>query len=116
MGSYNPLFLSSRDADGSMPMEPVSIEASSDKISPNIFPVTITSNCFGSNTSCIAALSTNICESSTSRYSWETSITTSRHSCEHSSTFILSTEQSFLLRLRATRKATWAILYISASL
>ena len=35
--------------------------ASSDKISPNIFSVKMTSNCFGSLTSCIAQLSTSMC-------------------------------------------------------
>ena len=39
------------------------IVASSDRISPNKLPVTITSNCFGARTNCIAALSTYICES-----------------------------------------------------
>ena len=42
------------------------MEASSDKISPNIFSVRITSNCFGSFTSCIAQLSTSICSYVTS--------------------------------------------------
>jgi len=32
-------------ADGSMPMLPVSIEASSDRMSPKMLPVTIVSNC-----------------------------------------------------------------------
>ena len=48
---------SPNDAEGSIPIEPVIIEASSDKISPNIFEVTITSNCLGSLTNCIDALS-----------------------------------------------------------
>ena len=53
-------------AEGSIPMEPVIIEASSERISPNIFSVTITSNCAGSRTSCIAELSTSICSRVTS--------------------------------------------------
>ena len=47
IGSYRPLPSASSDADGSMPIEPVSIDASSDRMSPNMLPVTITSNCFG---------------------------------------------------------------------
>ena len=48
-----------------MPMEPVSIEASSERMSPNMLPVTITSNCLGARTSCMAALSTYIWLSTT---------------------------------------------------
>ena len=47
-------------------MEPVSIEASSDRISPKVFSVKITSNCLGLITSCIAALSTYIWSTLTS--------------------------------------------------
>ena len=54
------------DADGSMPSEPVSIAATSDRMSPNMLPVTMTSNCFGRRTSCMPALSTYMCVSSTS--------------------------------------------------
>ena len=55
-----------RLAEESIPIEPVTILASSDKISPNIFSVRITSNCFGSRTSCIAQLSTSMCSKVTS--------------------------------------------------
>ena len=48
-----------RLAEDNIPIEPVTILASSDKISPNIFSVKMTSNCFGSLTSCIAQLSTS---------------------------------------------------------
>src|SRR5574344_1724302 len=58
IGSNIAGFLSERLALGSIPNEPGNIEASSDKISPNILPVTITSNCFGFLINCIAALST----------------------------------------------------------
>jgi hypothetical protein len=44
LGSYRPWLLAFRLAEGSMPMEPVSMEASSDRMSPNILPVTTTSN------------------------------------------------------------------------
>ena len=40
-----------------MPSEPVSIAAQSDRMSPNRLLVTITSNCLGLRTSCIAQLS-----------------------------------------------------------
>src|SRR3546814_1660467 len=39
------------DAEGSIPREPVSIEAQSDRMSPNRLSVTITSNCRGLRTS-----------------------------------------------------------------
>ena len=41
-----------------MPIEPVNIAASSDRMSPNMLPVTTTSKALGAFTSCIAALST----------------------------------------------------------
>ena len=59
-GEEQPESLLFKDADGNMPIEPVNMAAISDKISPNKLPVTITSNCFGSLTNCIAALSTSI--------------------------------------------------------
>jgi 16S rRNA (uracil1498-N3)-methyltransferase len=88
-------------ADGSMPMEPVSMEASSDKMSPNMLPVTTTSNFLGAFTSCMAALSTYMCSNSTSGYSWCTSVTTSFQNWKVSSTLALSTLVTFLFRLRA---------------
>ena len=66
IGSYSPLPRSLRDAEGSMPIDPVSIDASSERMSPNMFPVTMTSNCLGLRTSCIAQLSTYMWVSSTS--------------------------------------------------
>ena len=98
-----------------MPMEPLSMEARSDRISPNMLVVTITSNCFGLRTSCMAALSTSKCCNSTSGYPAAVSITTSRHSTVASSTFSLSTEHSRLPRCMATLKAVWAIRRISVS-
>src|SRR3546814_7393555 len=84
-----------------MPMEPVSMAAASDNMSPKIFPVTMTSNCFGARMSIIAAASTNRCVSSTSGYCVETHVTTSRHNCPVSRTLALSTEQTLLRRLRS---------------
>jgi hypothetical protein len=49
-----------------MPSEPVSIADSSERMSPNMFSVRITSNLDGSATSCMAALSTSMWSSSTS--------------------------------------------------
>ena len=66
LGSYRPNFVSFMLAEGSIPIEPVIMLASSDRISPNIFSVTITSNCAGSFTSCIALLSTSMCSRVTS--------------------------------------------------
>ena len=52
------------EALGSNPIEPVSIAASSLRMSPNMFSVRITSKCRGAEISCIAALSTSRCSSS----------------------------------------------------
>ncbi len=84
-----------------MPIEPVSMAAASERMSPNMLPVTMTSNCLGARTSCIAALSTYMWLSSTSGYSAATSSITSRHSTVTSSTLALSTEHRRPSRLRA---------------
>ena len=54
------------EAEGSMPSDPVMTEASSERMSPKMLPVRMTSNCEGSRTSCMAALSTYMWLSSTS--------------------------------------------------
>ena len=54
------------DADGSMPSEPASTDASSDRMSPNMFSVTMTSKVAGDVMSYIAQESTRRCSSSTS--------------------------------------------------
>ena len=80
------------EALGSIPIEPVSIAASSERMSPNRFSVRITSKCRGAETSCIAALSTSTCSSSTFGNSCAcTRITVSRQSRLVSSTLALST-------------------------
>jgi hypothetical protein len=99
-----------------MPIEPVSIEASSERMSPNMLPVTITSNCLGVRTSCIAQLSTYMWVSSISGKARASALTTSLQSCEVSRTFALSTEQTRLPRLRAASNATRAIRRTSGSL
>src|SRR3989304_661319 len=58
MGWYIAGPVSPIEAEGSIPIEPVSVAASSDKMSPNMFSVTITSNWRGFLTSCMAQLST----------------------------------------------------------
>jgi hypothetical protein len=54
------------DADGSIPSEPASTEASSLRMSPNMFSATITSNDAGRVIRYIAQASTSACSSSTS--------------------------------------------------
>src|SRR5688500_12795426 len=54
IGSYRPMLPSPNDADGSSPSEPASIEASSVRMSPNMFSVTITSYSRGLAIRCIA--------------------------------------------------------------
>ena len=99
------------DALGSIPSEPVSMAASSLRMSPNRFSVTITSKSAGRDTSCMAALSTSRWSSGTSgNSSARTRVTVSRHSREVSRTLALST---LVTRLRLDVKATRAIRSIS---
>ena len=63
-GSYSPTF-PPRLADGSMPIEPARMAASSDRMSPKVFSVTIVSNCVGLWTRAMAQLSTSTWSSST---------------------------------------------------
>lgn len=48
-------------AEGSMPRLPVSMDAASDRISPNMLPVTMVSKDLGFLMICMAALSTYLC-------------------------------------------------------
>ena len=72
IGSYSPrtppplFFVSPRLAEGSMPIDPASTAASSVRMSPNMFSVTITSKLAGRRIRYIAAASTRMCSSSTS--------------------------------------------------
>ena len=85
-------------------MDPASIEASSVRISPNMFSVTITSKSRGRFKRCMAAASTSMCSKLTSGNSaGMMRSTTERHRREVSSTLALSTEVS--LRRRVTRQA-----------
>src|SRR6185312_1020061 len=98
---------------GSIPIEPVRIAASSLRMSPNMLSVRITSKRVGAATSCIAALSTSTCSSSTSGNSsaW-TRLTVARHRREVSSTLALST---LATRVRTASNATRAIRSISGT-
>ena len=82
-------------------MEPVSMDAASERMSPKMFPVTMVSNWVGARMICIAALSTYMWESSTSGYSSScTRETTSFHSWDTSRTLDFSTEQTVVALLR----------------
>ena len=59
VGHINPTWPLLRDAEGSRPGDPASIEASSFRMSPNVFSVTITSYSRGRASRCIAVESTN---------------------------------------------------------
>ncbi len=95
-GSNRPGEPAPSDALGSIPIDPVSIAASSERMSPKRFSVSSTSKLAGALTSCIAALSTSRCSSCTPVNSRAcTLMTTSRHRREVSSTFALSTLVTF---------------------
>src|SRR4029434_6082954 len=50
-----------RAREGSMPMEPARMAASSERMSPKVFSVTMVSKCVGLCTSAMAQLSTRTC-------------------------------------------------------
>mmetsp|Transcript_4277 Transcript_4277/g.11954 ORF Transcript_4277/g.11954 Transcript_4277/m.11954 type:complete len:245 (-) Transcript_4277:458-1192(-) len=117
MGSYRPNPDSLSDAEGSRPSDPGSMEASSVRISPNIFSVTITSKCLGSRSICIAAASTSMCSNCTSGNSSRiTRSAVRRHSRDVASTLFLSTLVTSFRRLRAVCAAIRMIRSISFSL
>ena len=60
LAGSTPASFAPSDADGSMPREPVSMAATSDRMSPNRLSVTITSNCFGRRTSCMPSESASM--------------------------------------------------------
>mmetsp|Transcript_25264 Transcript_25264/g.69662 ORF Transcript_25264/g.69662 Transcript_25264/m.69662 type:complete len:200 (-) Transcript_25264:846-1445(-) len=116
-GSKTPGPDSPMDAEGSMPSDPTSMEASSLRMSPKMLPVTMVSNCLGHRMSCMAALSTYMWLSSTPPKSLVmTSVTTSLHNWLTSRTLALSTLHNFPVRLLATSPATRAMRSISDSL
>ena len=62
MGSNNPPRpFAPSDAEGRSPMEPASIDASSVRMSPNMFSITMTSKSRGRLMRCIDAESTSMC-------------------------------------------------------
>ena len=97
-----------------MPREPVSMAAVSESMSPNRLSVTMTSNCLGLRTNCMAQLSAYMWLSSTpaNSVSW-TFCTSSRHRTPLSMTLAFSTEQTLLARFPASSKATRATRWIS---
>ena len=92
IGSYRPGRPSPSEALGSIPSEPVITAASSERMSPNMFSVTMTSKEVGDRTRRMAHESTSWCSSCTSGYSRRTSTLTCRHRRDDSSTLALSTE------------------------
>ena len=103
------------DADGSIPRDPASTDASSERMSPNMFSVTMTSNAAGFVMSDIAVESTSRCSSVTSGNSTATSSTTARQSRLVARTFALSTLVSSLRRPRASSNASRVTRRISGS-
>ncbi|CUO60517.1 Uncharacterised protein [Flavonifractor plautii] len=89
--------------------------ASSERMSPNMFSVTTTSNWPGSFTSCMAQLSTSTSSYCTSGYSSASRCMTERHRREVSSTLALSTLDTFLRRRLASSKARRPMRSISCS-
>ena len=106
-------FLRRANADGSIPSEPVSCAASSLRMSPNKFSVTIVSNDCGRRTKSIAVASTSWCDSSTCGYSAASCVTVSRQRRDVSSTLALSTLKSLRPRFSAVSKPTRAMRVIS---
>ena len=96
-------------------MEPVIWLASSERMSPNMLLVAITSNWPGFRTSCMAALSTYMKESSTSGYWPLRASATSRHRRLDSRMLALSTTQSFLRRFMADSNPSFRIRSISGA-
>ena len=120
IGSYSPnvpcaVFRSPSDADGSIPSDPASTAASSDRMSPNRFSVTMTSKSAGRRTSSIAHESTSWWATSTPGSSAATSSTTVRHRRDVARTFALSTLVTWPRRVAASSKASRTIRPISAS-
>ncbi len=93
-----------RLALASMPIDPVIMLASSESMSPNMLLVAMTSNWRGFFTSCIAALSTYMKESSMQGQRGAIAWAVSRHSRDDSRILALSTGRAFLpLRSRRRR-------------
>jgi len=101
-------------ADESIPSEPLMTLASSVRMSPNMFSVTITSKSVGRRMICIAALSTNMKSTVTSGYSQAVRWAVSRHMRDVSNTLALSTTVRCRRRVPASRKATRSTCSISS--
>ena len=115
MGSYRPSLPSPSEALGSRPSEPARTAASSVRMSPNMFSVTITSNWAACVIRRMAAESTSWCSSFTSGYSLPISIAILRHRRDDSSTLALSIDVTSLRRPRASSNARRTMRRISTS-
>ena len=96
-----------------MPMEPVSMAASSDRMSPNMLPVTHVELLGRLDQLHRGVVDIHVLELDVRVLLGGTSVTTSFQNWKVSSTLALSTLVTFLLRLRAAWKATWAMRSIS---
>ncbi len=85
---------SARLADAARPRPPLVPAATSERMSPKVFSVTIVENRTGSWTISRPAVSTRTCSSRTSGYSGASPVTTSRQRRDVSMTFALSTDAS----------------------
>ena len=65
IGSYRPRLPAPSEADGHRPSEPGSIDASSVRMSPNMFSVITTSKSAGLRRRCMAAASMYMCSTAT---------------------------------------------------
>ncbi|MNR13135.1 hypothetical protein D3C85_1295230 [compost metagenome] len=116
IGSNRPGPSAPREAEGSRPMEPPSTEISSDRMSPNMFSVRMTSYSRGLRIRCMAMESTRACSRVICGYSsaWMR-VTTSRHRRLVSMTLALSTEVTLPRRWPAAWKAARATRSISST-
>src|SRR3990170_1279920 len=111
IGSYRPrgfpkeFIPSPSEAEGKLPIEPVSTEASSVRISPNRLPVRMTSNEAARVKRCMAAASTNRCSRLISGYSRATRLTTCRQRRELSKTCFSA--QAGLAKIHITRQLAY---------
>ena len=115
LGSYSPKAFSPKEAEGSIPREPVISAISSERMSPNIFSVAITEKHPGLRTSCIAIESTRAWLSFISGSCSPLAVKIFLQSRELSRTLALSTETSSPPLSFARENAILAILSISCA-
>ena len=99
-----------------MPIDPVSMDASSVKMSPKRFSATTTSKSAGRESRCMVAASTKRCSISKSGYSFSIIVVvTDLQSCEVAITFALSTDVSLFFLFFDKSAATLTIRSISVA-